>query len=246
MGKHTAPEKGEKAEKGRHAARSMASFHQRVAHNVDMIRHDVDASMDTMSVSLQKGAVNAHAGGNLPPLRNGIFEQQGVDSPHSAAPSPLMASQIQPSVSHNGDPTMPTLSPHPPLKHGDKEGSMGPGDLHEAGLATTTVVAPAQQADMSNKAPTPGDPKPESFLSPPYSNGTADGGVCAKTENVDRWLEVQPQQRQQALLLQQHQQQRRHAEFSLLKRPLLPTNSYDDDTELVTNSLYDFKALDSW
>ena len=208
-----------------------------------MIRHDVDMSMEAAAVNAlnSKAATNALSGsGGLPALRNGVFEQQSVDSPHSAAPSPLMVPQIQPSTSHNGDPTMPTLSPHPPpAKHPDKDASNGPGDLHDAGLATTTnvgvVSAPVSVAESADT-----EPKSEGFLSPPYSNGTPGGGVGVKTEAEERWLDVQQQQRQPA------RQERRPVELLLLKRPLLPTNSYDDDTELITESLYDFKALDSW
>ena len=247
-GKHATGEANEKAEKGRHAtARKVASFHQRSTGNVGMIRHDVDMSMEAAAVSAQnsKAATNdlGGSGGGLPALRNGVFEQQSVDSPHSAAPSPLMVPQIQPSVSHNGDPTMPTLSPHPPPAiHPDKEGSTGPGDLHEAGLATTTITnagVASNPVSVGESADTEPTPKSEGFLSPPYSNGIPGGGVCAKTEAEERWLDIQQQQRQPT-------QQRRQVELSLLKRPLLPTNSYDDDTELITESLYDFKALDSW
>jgi len=121
--------KSDKNDRSGHA-RSFAPYHRRttVTTSTELsssvavsVTSDMDFALPTASGS-SKG---------IPLLRNtvGSGGLGGVnpDSPHSTAPSPLMASQTQPSVSQNCDPMMPTLSPHPPSKNDTKDGGGGGG-----------------------------------------------------------------------------------------------------------------------
>ena len=150
-GKHGKSDKGDKSdkEKSRHS-RGVTSFHRRGS-TVDQM---LTSEMEYMYHRMPPPQANFKA----PPPGDGSHPQVGqtagastpfvdatADSPHSAAPSPLAAPQIPTSVSHgNGDPTMPTLSPHPPPKIQEKE----PGGADPAEGVTSNglghLPAPAQ------------------------------------------------------------------------------------------------------
>ena len=185
----------------------------------------------------------------------------GVDSPHSGeAPSPLVALQIG-SVAQmgGGDPTMPTLSPHPPSKNADKDlntsGHMASEsqDLNSTGNSAASAVASANNSMSSAPGGSGGAAPADSFVSgskggrssgnsshkpgdvmgsPPYQNGLQDSHTTVKVEGITTWLNSQLDKQAYPLAL---------------KRPALPVNGYDQaNSELVTESLYNFDSLNAW
>ena len=209
--KHLKVEKGDKPEKGRHAGRSALSFHQRAVRGDDALRH-LDAAMDSV------GAYTGRKGVLTMPV--GASYDHSLDSPHSAAPSPLLASQIQPSVNQNGDPTMPTLSPHPPPKPGEKGAGGGAGGERQDGGVG-------------------GDP---------YAKAPPSGGGGDKTEGEEAAVKAEgaPSEWADAVQRTQPPAQQQACEPPSLKRPRLPTSLYTDSDDLVTASLYDFSPLIVW
>lgn len=145
-----------------------------------------------------------------------VLNSEGLGSPHSAAPSPLTHVH-QPSVNQPPDPTMPTLSPHPPLKTAGNAG--GASDLQDpAGSgadATNTSVRPTSSVVGHSHA--------------------ANSSVTTTQSVINRvnWTPVE----------QSHQFRFRRP--SELKRPVLKAMfEGDDDEELMTASFYDHTVAD--
>ena len=82
----------------------------------------------------------AGVGGRSSTLNNSLNSEDVPDSPRSAAPSPLVASQTQPSLNTNVDQSMPTLSPQPITKQ-------------EKDLNTSTGSASSKQGTESVGTP---------------------------------------------------------------------------------------------
>ena len=255
--KHVKNEKSDKAErgeKGRHG-RNATPFHRRVGHNDALLQQNMDVMMQRLPPSaLASIRLGSGGGQNIPqlPIRgsNANTVENNVDSPHSAAPSPLNISQIQPSVSQNGDPTMPTLSPHPPSKSSEKDLSAS-GSLHGDVQEATSVshgsgpggVGPPGVGPPSSASLPPHPPTTDNFVRPSQQNtvikleniatshlqGAVNGLDNMKIEGVNIWLDMQKE---------------RHSANQGLKRPSLPTQGYqDDEEELVIKALYNFDSI---
>ena len=106
---------GERPEKMSRHARGYAPYHRRLTFTSRNLAPSASASsMDVASLSGLK-STSLHGGASGGPSHG---TTAAADSPHSAAPSPLTATQAQqPSGNPVADPPMPTLSPHPPPKH---------------------------------------------------------------------------------------------------------------------------------
>ena len=259
LNKHIKNEKTDKTErgdKGRHG-RNATPFHRRAGHNDALFQQNVDVMMQRLPpTALANVRLGGGNGQNIPqlPIRgsNNNAVENNIDSPHSAAPSPLNISQIQPSVSQNGDPTMPTLSPHPPSKSSEKDlGASGSlhGDVQETTAAShgsgpggggPPGVGPPSAAGLP-----PHPPTSEHFVRPLQQNtviklensvtghlqGAVNGLDNMKVEGVNTWLDMQKE---------------RHNANQSLKRPSLPTQGYqDDEEELVIKALYNFDSIHS-
>lgn len=260
--------KSEKSDKQqpRHL-RNTTPFHRRSPVVEDAVVFDSDAvSRHTHSgTSFQfKGTCSCPpALSGLPVLRTNILEPPAsVGSPMSAVPSPLLASSShsQPASVSQPDPTMPTLSPHP-LASKDND------------MATVTAV-PSVTEDQpmpeshetlpqnnSCQAPTPqGLIKEESkstteqpqVFSPFPSNGNVE--LPKPAVEGSQWPQgqappgQQPSNASQTLRSSQLVQTVQESQPPPLKRPVLPTSSYEglEDDEPTTESLYDYSSLYAW
>lgn len=103
---------GERPEKTSRHGRGYAPYHRRLT----FATRDAAPSVDVTSLSGLKASSLGVGGG---PSHGAATT---ADSPHSAAPSPLTATQAQqPPGNPVADPPMPTLSPHPPPKHESRD-----------------------------------------------------------------------------------------------------------------------------
>ena len=272
-GKGERTEKLEK-QLSRHGHRGAIPFHRRSPVADELLLQDIDMvttqrmanpafSSASSSTNNFKGATTVAAGSaaavpsntSLPQLHNttattpagvsGVGGDQSLDSPHSAAPSPLDASHSAPSLSQNTDPTMPTLSPHPPATKNDggggsvvklennsasntKQNESQDASAGGAGAATTTTPGGAAAGDIYTK--TPGSvAKSENFTSP-YQSNVGD----SKMDSVSHWVDSHRPPTEQ---------------FGIIKRPTLKKRDYEEGEmaeELPTESLYDFNSLNAW
>jgi len=134
-----------------------------------------------------------------------------VDSPHSAAPSPLTATQAQQLTTNPvADPPMPTLSPHPPPKHESRDTLSG-------------LLMSGNQSDMENPNATGGNAARLALAANAAENKFGGGG----SRTADGGTEPQlPQLR---------------CPRTAPKRPVLvPMFDGENDEELVTTSFYDY------
>ncbi|XP_064647452.1 mediator of RNA polymerase II transcription subunit 13-like isoform X2 [Lineus longissimus] len=230
-------EKVEKSDK-QQSKQSRTPFHRRLEHSEDVVHsNDLDFVMQRVHVAPLtnfKGAVT-QANVSLPSLRTTNYDQ-AVESPNSAVPSPLVASHSQPAITQSAsDPTMPTLSPHPPVKNNEKDLShtnhVQPESQTINGVTGGNVtmnssgfVGGQASADVYNK-PLGSVPKCEP-LSIPYQ-----APVESKPDVVSNWLDL-------------HKHEATH--HPGLKRPQLPAASYEEDEEPMGKSLYDFATLNAW
>ena len=233
--KHSKGEKGDKCDKdkSRHG-RGILSFHRRGATMDDMFTSDIDFMVHRMPPPQANFKAPVGAAGPHPPVGQTVGAagtthlDAPADSPHSAAPSPLVAPQVPPSVTHgNGDPTMPTLSPHPPSKNTEKDlnSSIGLGSEHHQEV-TTNGLGPA----LASQPGQPGEGLAKLKLDTYHTSVSAPVDT-AMTESVNKWLESQHV---------------RQAETHSLKRPILPTKDWGASEELVTDELYNFDSLHTW
>ena len=254
--KHIKSEKGEKSErdKARHGRSSMP-FHRRPGQADALFQQNIDIMMQRLPPDQLSNIKVSANNQNIPQLPvRGSNNIENIDSPHSAAPSPLNISQIQPSTaSQNGDPTMPTLSPHPPSKTTDQDlnasGSLQ-GELMDSGAGMQSsrpgvggstagpIGTSAGGTGMAAALPTTDNfacqiqqtIKSENSL-PVTLHGLTNGLDSIKVEGVNSWLDSQ--------------KERRNASQGI-KRPVLPTQDYhDDEEELLIKALYNFDSIHS-
>ncbi|KAK6638178.1 hypothetical protein RUM44_008606 [Polyplax serrata] len=150
-----------------------------------------------------------------------------VGSPASAAPSPLPNPHSQPASIPPADPTMPTLSPHPPASNSQPNQPSTPMEAH----------------DKSTPAATPEVPNPKSVSSAtqafsPYPNcNSVDHKTLPTNENVS----LQPVNNPQPCPTNS---------FPLLKRPILAWKEYEtlvvEDEHQPSEFLYDYSTMDAW
>jgi hypothetical protein len=209
----------------RHSQRSFAPYHRRVASVRDSAQSPLANGVDFPLLRNVKTSV-AH---NNTTSSSATLQSSAVvaDSPHSAAPSPLTATQAQqPPVNQAADPTMPTLSPHPPPKQ-------NLNDTRDNQEAFSTAVKPS----VPDSADTGGG-----------GSGISGGknilpsvGNAVKVERVTGEGSL-------ASVLSEHVDHRQHSKWRLSaepKKPVLkPMFEGDDDEELVTTSFYEY-AVDA-
>ncbi|RUS84802.1 hypothetical protein EGW08_007417 [Elysia chlorotica] len=251
-GKHGKSDKVDKFD--RRLSRNSVPFHRRSPQMDELLQFDVDRMMTqpssqhlqqqqqqqapnpafcpTGSVTTSSAVTPSSQGAvrsSTPIMSGGVGgEVPTMDTP-SSAPSPLdEPSAQQPNTNSSSmDPTMPTLSPHPPSNTGALNGQTDvvvkteePG----AGCKTLAVLGPGAAES----------PQQFSWRS-----------VTSKTESISHWVNSH-QQRHQPAADRQHQ----HAECKLfdtsLKRPSLPTKGSDTDSEQGMDALYDFDSLNNW
>lgn len=110
---------GERPEKVSRHARGYAPYHRRLTFATREMASSASVSaMDVTSLSALK-STSLHSGASGGQTHGATT---AADSPHSAAPSPLTVTQAQqPPGNPVADPPMPTLSPHPPPKHENRD-----------------------------------------------------------------------------------------------------------------------------
>ena len=231
---------GKKGEKGleRQQSRILRStpFHRRHQINDDLLQYDVDMFMPHVAASTAacvppSGTSSAQGVGNSQGsqvvMNNaGEVVASSMDSPASNAPSPLVEpyNQQMDSASNSGDPTMPTLSPHPPSKTGEKDQSaktQATESLHTSGTNNSALVNGVTSDSVFTKPHVHVAPKAENVTSPYSWNQQTLENTKA---NINSWLRSQDKG---------------------LKRPSLPTVHSDSD-EIVTDSLYNFDSVYNW
>ena len=154
---------------------------------------------------------------------------KSLDSPLSAAPSPLIAPLIQPGASAtttlNGDhATMPTLSPHPPLvkqEPGSKD-SAAPASANTDNN-TSTTAAPAENESDKQQAQQQAQ-KPAVDLK--FRTAATPAHVVVTPEQPNTWYRPP----------------------KAFKRPHLSVNEFDEcpDDESKFPTIYNFKQLNAW
>lgn len=163
---------------------------------------------------------------------SGEVVASSMDSPASNAPSPLVEpyNQQMDSASNSGDPTMPTLSPHPPSKTGEKEQSAKPQTTESLSAGVNNNSSALVNGVTTENV----FPKPHIQVAPKTENVTSPCSWNQQTlentkANINSWLRSQQKQ----------------VEDKGLKRPSLPSVHNDSD-ELVTDSLYNFDSVYNW
>ncbi len=256
------------AGQGRHGR----PFHRRSTITDEFLQHDID--LMTQQMPIYGGARVSGGTTSQMPLRP-TPNYESIDSPPSAAPSPLVATQPQPSqVTNGGDPTMPTLSPHPPAI---KEEKLTPGGAASSSAGSNSqsesqdgvgsgAGTPGSAATTPGASTTPGGSSGNSGLPngnvPHMVNGTGcgpdlfpSGSTSVKTPGAPG--AVTPKSELAALLMDTVKVENvnswldsEKAKSGLnggIKRPMLPGKSYDENQdELLTESLYDFNQLNAW
>ena len=117
--KQEKPEVERKLDKPR--TKAYTSFHRRLQATKDMMQQNVDFVLNR-NLGMYGTFKPVTGVDTVPSLPNPNYSN-AADSPISGVPSPLVVTPNQPATgSQNGDPTMPTLSPHPPNpKTSDRE-----------------------------------------------------------------------------------------------------------------------------
>ena len=257
---------GDKPDKamGRHG-RAATPFHRRSTITDEFMQHDID--MMTQQMPVYGGATGRGGSNQQLPMRSTPSAYEPIDSPHSAAPSPLVASQSQPSQVTNGDPTMPTLSPHPPIIKDEKlvmVGSSAPLESQDGPGATSTPSTVGPSTPGASTTPggssLSGSSMPNGTLTP-MVNGNAMPGdlftnskgstgpgtntlLTAKSELAALLMDTVKVENVNCWL---DSEKAKSGMNGGLKRPILPGKSYDDaQDELVTETLYDFNMLNAW
>lgn len=176
-------------------------------------------------------------------LQNTKSFECAVESPSSAAPSPLIANQTQPSVNNpNADPTMPTLSPQPLTKTDKVFGT-------NSAVAVNTYNAAEKHGHVTLKGNSSSlqdtggsENKPPNGISNLPNKiektfqtlaGVSNSDLC-KVEMINTWLESQ--------------KMKNNTESAVSKRPILQKQGYEvtDSEELKMASLYNFESLNTW
>uniref|UniRef100_T1IJV1 Mediator of RNA polymerase II transcription subunit 13 n=1 Tax=Strigamia maritima TaxID=126957 RepID=T1IJV1_STRMM len=171
---------------------------------------------------------NPVATGGLPQLRTSILDPiASTASPHSSAPSPLVASHSQPASVTQTDPTMPTLSPHPPAS---KENDVSAEDIADKDNQSLPSNSNANTSPLELNKDGPKSVSDQGFS--PFPNSLDQN----KTYEILNWTQNQGQT---CPALESGQG---------LKRPSLPFKVYEDqmEEELLSDGLYDYSALNAW
>ena len=256
-----------------HSQRSSVPFHRRSPQTDDLLQFDVEGMMahslpqanpafiPTGATTIVNSNNTTPQGGRSTPMHDSMLP---VDTPNSA-PSPL--DEPQPPASSTMDPTMPTLSPHPPSKLDNNRSTPGGGSNSDQGQVTN---APTNGVGLSNGSNInvsisnlPGSTSVSNICSnnnfvPNTNSGlTVSGGgikeelgVAAKSgvtvegsETQFSWSSTTTKTESISHWVHSHQQQRLE---SNLKRPHLPTKGSDCDSHQPVDSLYNFDSLNSW
>lgn len=151
-----------------------------------------------------------------------------VGSPASAAPSPLPNPHSQPASIPPADPTMPTLSPHPPASNSQPNQPSTPLETH----------------DKTSPAATPDAPNPKSVSSAnqmfsPYPNANS---VDQKPVNTNENNPLQP--------VNNNVQPSPSNSIPVLKRPVLTWKEHEnvflEEEHQPSDLLYDYSTLEAW
>lgn len=241
VGKHQ-PGRLDKADKPQSRHRSATAFHRRSTLADDILQSEADLMVQRLSgysagfksPGMPPQQPGAQAGGVMPQSNNTSFNtEHSVDSPHSAAPSPLVATPIQQPIKQDLDPTMPTLSPHPPSKSDSKDStgttnghpdSQDPGSTDMFNKDTSAVKLELCNGDIKAELSSAGQGS--------ITTNTVTTSVPAAPTASATSPDTHPKQQ---------------TECRGLKRPVLPSLMYrDTDEELVTDSFYDFDSFNDW
>ena len=202
----------------RHTQRSFAPYHRRVSNARDTTQPSTTSGIDFPLLRSVKTSL-AHSNASTQPHSCSLV----ADSPHSAAPSPLTATQTQqPPVNPAADPTMPTLSPHPPPKQ-------NVGEVRDA----QETFGPSSKPSVTDVAD---------------GSGGGSLGTSAGTRNLPLSLRTVVKAERSfgdssiSTVFSDHAD--RHLKSRLYLEPrkpmLRPMFEGDDDEELVTTSLYEY------
>ncbi|WAR03620.1 MED13-like protein, partial [Mya arenaria] len=230
-----------------------APFHRRNQTVDDFVQYDMDAFVSRIPQGMsQNSGVSASNSASTPiPQGSTSAGSEGattvgtvnIESPASNVPSPLEDSHNHANLEGGVamDPTMPTLSPHPPaLKHGDKEmggankpvQSVDPSTSQNVNIGNNTSVMVNGVTSDNNAFH---KPLLSNVLKLDPNSGINNSinwnqqSLESTKANINSWLRSQ-------------QKQSDHKTF---KRPCLPT--VDGDTEqLATDSLYNFDSVSNW
>ncbi|XP_013416581.1 mediator of RNA polymerase II transcription subunit 13-like isoform X2 [Lingula anatina] len=241
-GKEKRGDKLEKTEKEKsRLSRGMTPFHRRSPLSDDLLTQDLDIMIQRGSGGLQgtgNGAdypfsgYKSQPGSNLPQFRTPNFEQGGMGIPRSDAPSPLVATHSQPCEGgQSSDPTMPTLSPHPPPKIQDKDhvSSANTVPQESCNLPSQETTATANCNDGFTAGKMNGLPPKGNNFMPPYHRHMPEPKV--EYPHSKSWLDAQ----------------RHKLEGQGVKRPMLPCKFYDrEEMQESGELLYDFGLLNAW
>ncbi|XP_074640708.1 mediator of RNA polymerase II transcription subunit 13-like [Tubulanus polymorphus] len=280
-GKYTKLEKGDKSEKLQSKHSRVNSFHRRSHVSEDIIQNDVDLVMQRIanpSLTNFKGPATGSSGSSSggggasgnnipPPIRTTNYEQQGVESPHSAAPSPLVASHSQPAVNAAAatDATMPTLSPHPPTTSAANNAAAvnkldkDPNRHHhqsiaqnesqqQNGIINNNIINHHQNNQSSSSANSnpaadivygkpPGSVPKTEPYTPTYHMNGSVDSCASKSEKTTSFSDG---------LLPTWMDATKHTDKKGFKRPVLPGTSVEGDEVSECKSLYDFSSLNTW
>ncbi|XP_046987073.1 mediator of RNA polymerase II transcription subunit 13 [Schistocerca americana] len=174
---------------------------------------------------------NLHSGGGL----NDSLPVPSVGSPASAAPSPLPNPHSQPASVPPADPTMPTLSPHPPTSTGGQPQPATPLESQDKITPAATpsdLNGPKSVSSVSNQVFSPYpttssvEPATKAVDSVGGSQGPASAHSTAPSHPTTTMQEV-----------------------PLLKRPILTSKEYENilmEEEQPLKLLYDYSAIDAW
>ncbi|PSN30681.1 hypothetical protein C0J52_20854 [Blattella germanica] len=176
---------------------------------------------------------NLHGGGESLPVPS-------VGSPASAAPSPLPNPHSQPASVPPADPTMPTLSPHPPASN--------------SGAGQPQPATPLESQDKVTPAATPSDlngPKSVSSVSNQvFSPYPATSSVEPATKPVDSvGGGSQGPASAHSVAAPAPASNAMPPDYVTLKRPILSSKEYESilmEEEQPSELLYDYSTLDAW
>lgn len=259
-GKQLEKKKGDKTlERQQSRLLRTTPFHRRTQTIEDFVQYDMDMFMPRVAASSNVNSGLQGAGTANTPAQQQPSSQQpqtqaqassssdtvnvsatSIDSPSSTgAPSPLEDSHTHAQMENGAsmDPTMPTLSPHPPsLKNVDKDqlvqkNPAGSDSLISQNISNNNASVLINGVTNDTNA----FHKPQSVLKSENSALSQHPlswnhqSLESTKANINSWLRTQQKQ----------------VDHKTFKRPCLPTLDSDHD-ELITDSLYNFDSVSSW